>query len=561
MEQKMIEIHCKNNDVTKEYPAGTSLGEIYDDLKPKMPYGVIAARANNKTKNLRFCVYKPKEVEFIGLESDSGRRAYIRSLSFVMYKAVNDLFPGIRLRIVHPISNGYYCRLLSANGETFPIEGDPGKVEALRSRMAAIIAQDLTFELVTLPTARAINIFQKENAQDKINLLKSLGNLYASIYRLDDLYDYYDGALAPSTGSLKLFNLMCFHDGLLLQMPARLQPDVLEPYVPQDKLFDAFAEYTHWNEIMGLANVGDMNLRVGSPDDAGMLITVAETLQEKKIDRIADAIVADPRKKVVLIAGPSSSGKTTFSKKLSIHLAVDGKMPIPFSLDDYFVNREDTPKDESGDYDFESIYALDLDFFNKQLNQMLNGEEVELPYYNFTTGKREFRGNKIKLGKDSILVIEGIHGLNPELTAQIPEANKFRIYASALTSISLDDHNWIPTTDNRLLRRIVRDYKYRGYSAEQTINRWASVRKGEEKWIFPFQEQADIMFNSALIFELPVLKTFAEPIINQVPQWSPAYAEAHRLLKFLQYLKPIPDANIPTTSLLREFFGGSSFHY
>lgn len=557
--QQLIEIHCKNNNVTKTYPAGTSLMEIYNDMKPAMKCEAIAARANNKTKNLGFCVFKPKEIEFIGIDSESGNRAYCRSLSFLLYKAIHDLIPGARLRVELPISNGYYCRLLDATGKDIKPTND--EITKIKENMRQSVAQNRDFEMLTMQTQRAIEIFEKDGAKDKVNLLKSLGNMSCQIYRLGDLYDYYAGALVPSTGYLKQYDLKTYHEGLLLLMPKASDPTKVAAMEQQEKLFETFAEHFRWNEKMGLSNIGDMNLKTQAEKDPSMLITMAETLQERKIGKIADEICSDERRRVVLIAGPSSSGKTTFSKKLSIHLAVNGKKPIPFSLDDYFVNRTDTPKDENGDYDFESLYALDLALFNKHLTLILAGEEVELPYYNFETGKREFRGNKIRLDKDGILVIEGIHGLNPELTAQIPAENKFKIYASALTTISLDDHNWIPTTDNRLLRRIVRDYNYRSYSAEDTINRWASVHRGEEKWIYPYRSEADMMFNSALIFELSVLKKYAEPILNMVPQWSPAYPEAHRLLKFLQYLTPIQDQNIPKVSLLREFFGGSSFKY
>lgn len=566
-QQRTVEIHCKNNNVTKEYEAGVSLMEIYADLLPSMKQGVIVAKANNVTKNLGFRVYKPKEVEFLGLESGSGQRAYIRSLTFVMHKALKAVMPGLRLRVEHPIAGGYYCMLIDANDSCATPTED--QIARLKAEMDKIIDQDLEFEMETISTMKACEIFAADGAHDKVNLLESIGDIYTEVYKLDGLYDYYDSALAPSTSFITAYGLRLFHDGILLQMPSGKNGNELEKYEPQDHLFKAFEEHTKWNKLMGVANVGDLNMKTKpckagkqlAGGNAGMLITLAETLQEKKIDHIADMVIADPKHKVVLIAGPSSSGKTTFSKKLSIHLAINGKKPIPFSMDEYFVNREDTPKDENGEYDFESVHAIDIPFFNQQLNQMLAGEEVELPYYNFETGKREFRGNKIRLEEDSILVIEGIHGLNPELTAQIPDENKFKIYASALTTISIDDHNWIPTTDNRLLRRIVRDFNYRSYSAEDTINRWASVHRGEEKWIFPFREEADIMFNSALIFELPVLKKYATPILEQVPQHSPAYGEAHRLLKFLGYFNPIADSDIPSTSLLREFFGGSSFNY
>lgn len=565
--KNLVEIHCKNNNVTKLYEAGTSLMEIYADLRPAMKQGVIVAKSNNVTKNLDFRVYKPKEVEFLGLESPSGRRAYIRSLTFIMYKALSKVMPGVRLRVEHPISGGFYCLLFGADNQL--VRPSEQQLAQLKTVMDDIIDKDLPFEWYTISTEKAVEIFRSEDALDKVALLESMGDIYVEVYKLDGLYDYYDSALAPSTSFITLYGLRLFHDGLLLQMPSADDVNVLDKFEEQGNLFNAFAEHAKWNELMKVANVGDLNISTKpskgqmqlTGGNAGMLITLAEALQEKKIDQIADMVVSDPKRRVVLIAGPSSSGKTTFSKKLSIHLALNGKNPIPFSMDEYFVDRENTPKDENGEYDFESVHAIDIPFFNKQLNQMLAGEEVELPRFNFGTGKREPSGKKIKLDDNSILVIEGIHGLNPELTSQIPEENKFRIYASALTTISIDDHNWIPTTDNRLLRRIVRDYNYRGYSAEDTINRWASVHRGEEKWIFPFRELADVMFNSALIFELPVLKRYAMPILSQVPRHSPAYAEAHRLLKFLGYFNMIADSDIPSTSLLREFFGGSTFNY
>lgn len=565
--KNLVEIHCKNNNVTKLYEAGTSLMEIYADLRPAMKQGVIVAKSNNVTKNLDFRVYKPKEVEFLGLESPSGRRAYIRSLTFIMYKALSEVMPGVRLRVEHPISGGFYCLLFGADNQL--VRPSEQQLAQLKNVMDDIIDKDLPFEWYTISTEKAVEIFRSEDALDKVALLESMGDIYVEVYKLDGLYDYYDSALAPSTSFITLYGLRLFHDGLLLQMPSADDANVLDKFEEQGNLFNAFAEHAKWNKLMKVANVGDLNITTKpskgqmqlTGGNAGMLITLAEALQEKKIDQIADMVVSDPKRRVVLIAGPSSSGKTTFSKKLSIHLALNGKNPIPFSMDEYFVDRENTPKDENGEYDFESVHAIDIPFFNMQLNQMLAGEEVELPRFNFGTGKREPSGKKIKLDDNSILVIEGIHGLNPELTSQIPEENKFRIYASALTTISIDDHNWIPTTDNRLLRRIVRDYNYRGYSAEDTINRWASVHRGEEKWIFPFRELADVMFNSALIFELPVLKRYAMPILSQVPRHSPAYAEAHRLLKFLGYFNMIADSDIPSTSLLREFFGGSTFNY
>ncbi len=555
MDSSMIEIYCKNNNIRKKYPAGTSLLEIYKDMGVQLNYGVIAARANHKMKDLKFRVYKPKTIEFVGINIPSGMRTYMRSLSFVMYKAIQELYPEAFLRIEHPISKGYYCKILELNRKL--TEDD---VQAIKERMSLIILQDHPFEMEEIPTGKAVEIFEKSGAKDKVNLLKSLGTMYTRVYKLDGLYDYYYGSLAPSTGYLRVFDIRLYYDGLLLQTPNRKNPVKVEDFIEQEKLFETFGENTQWNRIMGLRNVGDMNLALKKTHSASMLIKVAEALQEKKISRIADLIYNKKDVRIILVSGPSSSGKTTFSKRLSIQLAVNGLQPIALSIDDYFLPREQTPKDENGNYDFESLHALDLELFNNDVTKLLAGEEVEMPVFNFETGQREYRGKKIKLQAHNLLVMEGIHALNPDLI-KIPDAQKFKIYVSALTTISLDDHNWIPTTDNRLLRRIIRDFKYRGYSAKETISRWESVQKGEGKWIFPYQENADTMFNSALIFEFAVIKKYVEPVLMDVPQDCEEFSEAHRLLKFLRYFSAIQDSDVPTTSLLREFFGGSSFIY
>lgn len=559
MNDNMVEIFCKNNGVKKMYPAGISLLDIYKDLNLQLKYGVTAAKENNKVKDLKFRVYKPKTVEFIGVDSPAGMRTYVRSLCFVLYKAVKETLPGARLRIEHPISKGYYCQVTKADKSPLT----ENEVATIKAAMKKCIQQDLPFEMETISSQEAIELFKKDNATDKINLISSLHSLYTNVYKLGDVCDYYYGSLLPSTGYLNIFDLITYHDGMLLQIPNRAQPDQLESFIKQEKIFHTFAEQTEWNAIMKVNNVGEINLAVADKKSRAInsLIKIAEALQDKKIAKIADMIKERQTARIVLIAGPSSSGKTTFSKKLSIQLSVNALRPVAISLDDYFIRRKDTPLDENGDYDFESIYALDLDLFNKQMTQLLAGEEIELPYYNFETGEREYRGNRISLKPDDILVIEGIHGLNPELTKMIPEEKKFKIYISALTTLSLDDHNWIPMSDNRLLRRIVRDYKYRGYSAEETIHRWAKVREGEEKWIFPYQENADAIFNSALLFEIPVIKKYAEPILMEVPCDCVEYAEAFRLLKFLRYFINVPDNEIPMTSVLREFVGGSSFEY
>lgn len=552
----MIEIFCKNNGQSKEFPAGVSLLDIYKELDLNLENGVLAARANNKVKNLKFRVYKPKTVEFFGIETASGMRCFVRSLCFVLYKAVHNLFPDVTLRMEHPISNGYYCTM---KGLEKPLaEAD---VNTIKEKMHEFIIRDIPFSMNEITTDEAVSIFKANHANDKVKLLESFGELYTPIYELEGLHDYYYGSLVPSTGFLTIFDLKLFNDGVLLQVPDKKNPKEVEKFELQPKLFETFAEHNRWNKILGLENVGDLNFAIKREKNASTLIKVAEALQDKKIAQIADMISDRPDAKIILVSGPSSSGKTTFSKKLSVQLYVNALKPIALSLDDYFVPRELTPLDENGNYDFESLYALDLELFNTQLKQLLNGEEVELPTFDFGSGSRVYKGNKAKLNKDNILIIEGIHALNPNLTMQIPDKNKFKIYVSALTTISLDNHNWIPTTDNRLIRRIVRDYKYRGYSAEDTINRWDSVRDGEAKWIFPYQENADVMFNSALLFELAVLKKHAEPILLEVPQSSPAYSEAYRLLKFLRYFTPIPDSEVPFTSLLREFLGGSTFKY
>lgn len=556
MDPSTTEIYCVNNDIRKKYPLGTNLLEIYKDLGLQLKYGVIAAKVNHKMKDLKFRVYNPKTIEFVGINIPSGMRTYVRSLCFVMYKAMRELYPEAMLRIEHPVSKGYYCKILDLGRELSDAD-----IQMIREKMSLIILQDLPFEMEVLPTQRAIEIFESYGAKDKVNLLKSLGSMYTRVYKLDGLYDYYYGSLAPSTGYLRVFDLRIYFDGLLLQVPNRKNPIKVEDFISQEKLFETFCENSDWNNIMGLNNVGDMNLALKENHRASILIKIAEALQEKRISRIADQIYA--RKKdirTILVSGPSSSGKTTFSKKLSIQLAVNGLKPIALSLDDYFLPREETPRDESGEYDFESLYALDLDLFNSQLKKMIAGEEVEIPYFNFETGQRQYKGRKIKLNEDNLLVIEGIHALNPDLT-QIPDEKKYKVYVSALTTISLDDHNWIPTTDNRLLRRIIRDFKYRGYSAEETIRRWDSVQAGEAKWIFPYQEEANAMFNSSLIFEFAVIKKYVEPILMDVPQDREEFSEANRLLTFLRYFSAIPDNEVPKTSLLREFFGGSSFVY
>ncbi|AVM52654.1 uridine kinase [Bacteroides zoogleoformans] len=556
--EHMLQICCKNNNISKEFPIGSSLLDIYSGFNFNLPYQVVSAKVNNRSEGLNFRVYNNKDVEFLDVRDPSGMRTYVRSLCFVLYKAINELFPKGKLYVEHPVSKGYFCNLRLGR----PIELED--VMAIKKRMQEIIAEDIPYHRVECHTAEAVRIFSERGMNDKVKLLETSGSLYTYYYTLGDTVDYYYGNLLPSTGYIRLFDVVKYYDGLLLRIPNKENPDVLEEVVKQEKMLDVFKEHLHWNYIMGLSNVGDCNLAC-EEGHATDLINVAEALQEKRIAQIADDIYHrgenGNRVRLVLISGPSSSGKTTFSKRLSVQLMTNGLRPYPISLDDYFVDREDTPRDANGNHDYESLYALDLKLFNSQLQALLRGEEVEIPRFNFALGKKEYNGEKLRIDDHTILILEGIHALNPELTPQIDAQSKYKIYVSALTTISLDDHNWIPTTDNRLLRRIIRDHNYRGYSAQETISRWPSVRAGEDKWIFPYQENADVMFNSALLFEFAVLRSHAEPILNSVPRNCPEHAEAYRLLKFIKYFTPVQDKEIPPTSLLREFLGGSSFKY
>ena len=549
-----IQIYCKNNQKTQAFAAGSSLYEIYKGFDLQMPYGVVSAKVNNRVEGLNFKVYHNKDVEFLDISSESGLRTYVRSLCFVLCKAVEDLYPNGQILLEHPVSKGYYCSLRI--GKEIALED----VTRIKKRMEEIIAENIPFHRIEEHTEDAIRLFKEKGMTDKVKLLQTTGRLYTNYYKLGNSVDYYYGSLLPSTGHIKLFDLVKYYDGLLLRFPNRKNPSTLGEMVKQEKMLEVFKENRKWQEIMEVSTVGDINqaIQAGHATD---LINVAEALQEKRIARIADDICQRKDIKVVLISGPSSSGKTTFSKRLSVQLMANGRYPYPISLDDYFVDREHTPRDENGDYDYESLYALDLELFNSHLEALVKGETIEIPRFNFTTGKRENSGNFLKLKDNMIIILEGIHALNPELTPHIAEENKYRIYVSALTTVSLDNHNYIPTTDNRLLRRIIRDYNYRGYSAEETIKRWPSVRAGEEKWIFPYQENADAMFNSALLFELSVLKSHVDPILYQVPESSPAFSEACRLRRFMEYFIPVPDHDLPPTSLLREFLGGSSFTY
>lgn len=551
---KTITIRCKNTSRSHKVPIGFTLEEVYEMLDIHMPLGPTSAKVNNKVEGLHFMLFNDKDVEFLDITSSSGMRTYTRSLFFVLYKAVRDLYPSAKLRIDTPVSNGYYCELDIAGGITDEVVGN------LKTRMLEIVKADLSFHRITCPTDEAVARFKADGLDDKVRLLESLGSLYTTYYTLDDTADYFYGSLLIKTSQLTLFDLMAYGGGLFLRLPDPQHPGELRPFVEQPKMFDVFREQHRWQKILGISNIGTLN-EACDKGYTNELINVSEALQEKKFSQIADHIAANKDIKVILIAGPSSSGKTTFSKRLSVQLIASGMHPVPISLDDYFVNREDTPRDENGEYDFEHVEAMNIPLFNAQMNDLLAGKEVELPRFNFQTGKSENSGKTLRLEPHTLLILEGIHALNPVLTEKIADKAKFKIYASALTSILLDDHNYIPTTDNRLLRRIVRDYKYRGYSAEETIRRWPAVRAGEEKWIFPFQEQADVMINTALMFELAALRSQALPLLEQVPENVPEYSEAYRLRKFLHYLKPISTDGLPPTSLLREFLGGSTFKY
>ncbi len=554
--EKLVTIYCKNTKEYHDFPFGTSLLEIYENLKISLEYKVVAARVNYKVEDLNFRIYKPKDIEFIDFSIPSGMRVYVRSLCMVLSKAVSELFPHVTLYIEHPISKGYYCTLDDQKEKI-----TPQLIAKIKERVNAIIANDEEIVCEEKQTKIVKELFAEANQNEKATLFETLGNPYCRFFRIGEYIDYYNGVLLPSTGYIDLYDLIPMYDGLLLRIPNRENPSVLEDIVPQPKMYDIFKEYVGWNKIMNMSSVGDFNVAY-KENQSFNLIKISEALHEKKVASIADMIHerAD-RVRLVLISGPSSSGKTTFSKRLSVQLQVIGLKPIILSMDNYFVNRDETPLDENGEWDFEHLNALDLELFNKQMEQLLRGEEVEIPFFNFEDGKRYFKGEKIRLEEDSLLVLEGIHALNPDLLPLIPKEKQFKIYVSALTTISIDNHNWIPTADTRLLRRIIRDYRFRRYSVRDTIARWPSVRRGEEKWIFPYQENADVMFNSALLFELAVLKRHAEPILAEVPKYCEEYTEAHRLLKFLNYFVPIPEREIPPTSLLREFVGGSSFRY
>ena len=555
-----LKVFCKNTNEYISIDGGESLIDVYDTIKSRVGLkgDAVCVLVNNKVEDLHYPVFSPKHIEFIDITSNAGYRALTRSLCMVLYKALNDLFPGKRLCIQHSISNGHYCQI--KHEEEFLT---PEVIAQLKLRMTEIIESDIPFVRRERLTTDVIEMFRKQGLKDKVRLLEGINQLYTVYYKLDDIIDSFFGPLVPSTGMLKVFDLVPYENGMLLLGPDRINLDQVAKWEPQPKLFHAFTDYINFNKIIRLGDVGELNRAIRG-GHAPLLINVVEALHNKHFIQIADEITRRYNQggaRVVLIAGPSSSGKTTSSKRLAIQLITNCIVPKVIELDNYFVNRDRTPRDETGDYDYESLYALDLEQFNKDVTDLLAGKEVAMPTYNFKKGEREYLGNTLKLSDGDILLMEGIHGLNPELTALIPEEQKFRLFVSALTTLSIDDHNWIGTYDNRLLRRIIRDHMYRGSNALQTIQRWPSVRRGEDKWIMPFHENADAMFNSSLLFELSVMKNYALPILQQVPSNTPEYAEASRLMKFLSYFEPLDEKDLPSTSLLREFLGGSSFHY
>lgn len=562
-----ITVYCKNTHSYHEVPRGISLIELRDMLNIRLQYPIIAAHVNYKEENLDFLLYKPKDVEFLDASSASGMRCYVRTLSMVLACAINELYPRADLRIEHPISKGYYCTLQWRKPKDGELASDtvnskltPEMIESIKRRMLQIIQEDRKILEEEKRTKDVIQMFSTR-MDGESTIFETLGNPYCRYFRMGDFIDYYTNTLMPSSGYINVFDLEPYFDGMLLRIPNRTNPTVLEDKIPQDKMFSIFSEYNSWNKLLNINNVSDFNVACKG-NRSFMMIKLAEALHEKKIAQMADAIAnREERPKFILISGPSSSGKTTFSKRLQIQLLVSGIKPVIISMDNYFVNRVDTPRDANGDWDFENINALDLPYFRQQMSDLMEGKEVELPTYSFEKGERVYEGQKLRLEKDSIIILEGLHALNPSLLPNIPRSATFKIFVSALTTINIDNHNWIPTTDIRLLRRIVRDYKYRNYSARDTIARCPSVLRGEQTWIYPYQEEADMMFNSALLFELAVLKRHAEPILAEVPKYCDEYTEAHRLIKFLQYFEPIPEKEIPPTSLLREFVGGSSFHY
>ncbi len=555
--RRMIEIHCENIKEKKQWELGTSLAEIAEQLKIQTEYPIIGAMVNNELKEMDYNIFKPKRVQFIDITHPDGMRMVVRSLCFVLHKAVRDLFPDAFLTIEHSVSRGFYCEI---DGLSDKLTRD--MVSRLRERMKTLIRNDMAFRRVEMETEKAVELFHEVGMEEKARLFKDRVELYTSVYYLDETIGYFYGYLVPTTGDIPAFDLVPYYDGMLLRFPRSSDPTKLEDVVPQDKMFEIFQEHKQWAEILDLGYVCNLNDCIEDPNHGQEIIRIAEALHEKKVAQMADRISRErDRIRIVLISGPSSSGKTTFSKRLGVQLKVAEMKPVAISLDDYFVDRDKNPKEENGDYNFETLKALNIKLFNQNLNDLLAGKKVQLPRYDFQLGKSILDGQTLQASPKHVIIVEGIHGLNPGLIPDIDDALTYKVYVSALTQISVDGQNRIPTTDNRLIRRIVRDHRYRGHNALETLRRWPSVRRGEEKNIFPYQENADIMFNSALLYELAVLKEHAEPLLKAVYQNQPEFAEVKRLLKFLSYFKSLSSRFIPPTSILREFLGGSSFHY
>ena len=552
----MINIFCVNTKTSHAFPEGTALIDMLDAFDFEKPYQILSAKVNNVSQGLKYRAFNNRKVEFLDYSTYIGRNVYCNSLCFLLCKAARDVFPDCKVVLRRPISKGYYCTIDRCDGSRI----DAGELSLITSRMNELVEADLLFRRHEVPTEDAVEIFRRMGYDDKVKLLETSADIYVNYHTLDGTPDYFYEALVPSTGYLKVWSLTPYSDGFFLRVPDRHNPEELAPFYEQPKTFEVFSENLKWNRIMGLDNVGDVNLAC-QRGEASDLIKIAEALQEKKIVQIAEEIerkVTEGKVRVVLITGPSSSGKSTFCKRLSIQLKACGIRPISFSTDDYFVNRLDTPRLPNGEFDFDNFETVDHKYLQSDVVKLMNGETVDVPEYNFVTGLREFNGRKLKLEPGSILIIEGIHALNPRLTDQVPDDMKYRIFINTITSISLDNHNCIPTSDNRLLRRIVRDFNKGAFTARESIMHWPNVRRSEVQWIYPYQECADVLFNSAYLVEFAVLRAHAERILMTVPKNCPEYAEAHRLKKFLSYFTPVSDKEVPATSLLRSFIGGSS---
>lgn len=559
--ESKMQIYCRNCGRYIDVEGGATLAEVAGMPETGLASAPICALVNNKTEHLGFRIFTPKEVEFLSADSREGREVYTRSLCMMAYRALHDIDPSLILRIEHSVSKGLFCRVFRSDMQPFRVT--PEFTGEMLGGMRRLAQNDIPFIRHEKLTRDVIELFRRQNLTDKVRLLETVTEIYTSYYDLDGLADSFYGPLAPSTSHIGVFDLIPWHDGMLMLGPDPEHPDRPATPVKQEKMFHAFTEHLDFNRVIRVSSVGELN-RVVERRETAELINVAEAMHNRLLGSISDEI-RDRRRDggaaVIMIAGPSSSGKTTTSKRLGIQLMTNLMTPKLISIDDYFVDRERTPLDESGDYDYESLYALDLERFNNDIRTLLRGGAINLPTYSFELGRRVERERPLSLGRDEVLIVEGIHGLNPELTALLPAGQVFKIYVSALTTLRIDNHNWIKTTDNRLLRRIVRDHKYRKTSPEETIRRWPSVRRGEEKWIFPFQENADATFNSSLLFEIGVMKPYALPLLESVPHNVPEYTTAYRLMRFLRYFRTIPESQVPTTSLLREFLGGSSFRY